>query len=368
MLFAVKWAALIPMATLVEILVIVAYNMREWKSFQSILRGPRNDMAILLTTFLLTVLVDLTAAIEIGMALAAFLFMQKMISFSGVNILSRAGNEPNDVNVEMMDANLNPERVEVFEITGPLFFGAVHKFKDAMKLIEKPPAILIIRMRQVPIIDATGIKTLQEVHREFKIRHTKIILSEVNNYQVLKEIKDSRLMFAIGKANITASFPDALDRSRIILSDLSYTGRKKKQINHRTTSIDNLQLLDYIVIILPGDGDNILANCQMIFDNIIDIKHRHSIGSLRFDKDIRGKFFHCPGEGCSYEVMGIIHKIYFGIVFFRADKHYIERVNFLQRFFLPNEYGFQHVLGDLGFGLLNIKQRPQIFKQPGVVT
>jgi SulP family sulfate permease len=120
----------------------------------------------------------------------------------------------------MLDARQIPDKVEVFEITGPLFFGAVHKFKDAMKLIEKPPAILIIRMRQVPIIDATGIKTLQEVHREFKIRHTKIILSEVTSNQVLKEMKDSRLMFAIGKANITASFSDALNRSRIILNDI----------------------------------------------------------------------------------------------------------------------------------------------------
>ena len=88
MLFVGKWAALIPMATLAGILVVVAYNMSEWKSFVSVLKGPRSDVAVLLTTFLLTVLVDLTVAIEIGIVLAAFLFMRKMIKFSNVSVLT----------------------------------------------------------------------------------------------------------------------------------------------------------------------------------------------------------------------------------------------------------------------------------------
>ena len=220
MLFIGKWAALIPMATLAGILVVVAYNMSEWESFISVFKGPRSDVAVLLTTFLLTVLVDLTVAIEIGMVLAAFLFMRKMIKFSDVSILTKDIDD--NVIGKDKDAIGNyiiPKNVEVFEITGPLFFGAAYKFKDAMRFIEEPPRVLIIRMRQVPIIDATGIRTLEEVYKESKHRGTKLILSEVHSVQVLKELQDARLLFAIGKANVTNSFEEALTRSRVLLPD-----------------------------------------------------------------------------------------------------------------------------------------------------
>lgn len=217
MLFVGKWAALIPMATLAGILVVVAYNMSEWKSFISVLRGPRSDAAVLLTTFLLTVLIDLTVAIEIGMVLAVFLFMRKMIKFSDVNILPKDNN--NNANDKDAIGNYTiPKNAEVFEITGPLFFGAAYKFKDAMKFIEKPPKVLIIRMRQVPIIDATGIKTIEDVYKESKHQGTKLILSEVHSEQVKSELKTSRLMFAIGKANITDTFVQALGRAEAILN------------------------------------------------------------------------------------------------------------------------------------------------------
>ena len=113
-----------------------------------------------------------------------------------------------------------PKGVEVFEITGPFFFGAVHKFKDALKLVEKPPKVLIIRMRQVPIIDATGIKTIEEVYKESKQRGTKVILSEVHSAQVMQELKNARLLFAIGKANVTITFEKSLKRSTELLQDI----------------------------------------------------------------------------------------------------------------------------------------------------
>lgn len=210
-----KWAALIPMPALAGILIIVAYNMSEWENFVAILKGPKSDMLVLLSTFFLTVLIDLTVAIEIGMVLAAFLFMRKMIQFSEVNLL------PKDVEENDKEAIGNfsiPKDVEVFEISGPLFFGATYKFKDAIKLIEKTPKVLIIRMRQVPMIDVTGIKTLQEINKESKHRGTKLILSEVNSEQVLKELQSARLLFAIGKANVTESFEAALKRSKTLLS------------------------------------------------------------------------------------------------------------------------------------------------------
>ena len=223
MLFVGKWASLIPMATLAGILVIVAYNMSEWRGFATVLRGPRTDVVVLLTTFFLTVLVDLTIAIEVGMVLAAFLFMRNMIKFSNVNMLTREIDDQTEVKDREAMENYNiPPQVEVYEITGPLFFGAAYKFKDAMRFIEKPPKILILRMRKVPIIDATGIKTLEEVYKESKNRGTKLILSEVDSLQVREELKDARLIFSIGKANVTDTFKEAIERSKIILLDLSH--------------------------------------------------------------------------------------------------------------------------------------------------
>lgn len=219
-LFVGKWAALIPMATLAGILIVVAYNMSEWENFVSILKGPKSDVAVLLITFLLTVLVDLTVAIEIGMLLAVFLFMRKMVRFSDVNILNKNLEEDENVKDSQSITNFTiPRDAEVFEITGPLFFGAAYKFKDAVRLIEKAPKVLIIRMRNVPIIDATGIKTIREVYRESKRRGTRIILSEVHSEQVMEELQDARLLFAIGKANLTDTLPEAIERCNAILKE-----------------------------------------------------------------------------------------------------------------------------------------------------
>lgn len=180
-------------------------------------------MAILLTTFLLTVLVDLTVAIEIGMVLAAFLFMRNMIKFSGVsNLMEEPEGNNNGHDEGSLEHFKIPANVEVFEITGPLFFGAAYKFKDAMRLIEKPPRVLIIRMRKVPIIDATGIKTIQEVYKESKHQGTKLILSEVHSVQIIEELQKARLLFSVGKANVTETFQSAIDRSIVILNDLKY--------------------------------------------------------------------------------------------------------------------------------------------------
>jgi SulP family sulfate permease len=214
MLFFGKWAALIPMATLGGILVVVAYNMSEWKNFRSVLRGPRSDIAILITTFLLTLFVDLTVAIEIGMVLAVFLFMRNMVLFSNVNILEKDSENEQDG----IGDHVTRKNVEVFEITGPLFFGAAYKFREAMRFIKKSAKVLIIRMRNVPIIDATGIKALEEVYKEAKQRGTQLILSEVHSEQVHEELQSARLLFTIGKVNVTETFEKALERSENILN------------------------------------------------------------------------------------------------------------------------------------------------------
>lgn len=217
MVFVGKWAALIPMATLGGILVVVAYNMSEWENFLSVLKGPRSDSLVLLATFLLTVLIDLTVAIEIGMVLATFLFMRKMIQVSEVNMLT--GEESGSVDTDKLSQFRVPKEVEVFEISGPLFFGAAYKFKEAIKFIEKKPKVMIIRMRYVPVIDATGINSIRDVYKETKHMGIKLILSEVHNENVLGELKAARLLFAIGKANVTDSFDKALKRADEILSE-----------------------------------------------------------------------------------------------------------------------------------------------------
>ena len=204
LLFLGKWAALIPMATLAGILIIVAYNMSEWQHFRSILKGSSGDVIVLLSTFFLTVLADLTIAIETGMILALIFFVRNLVKQTDITSVS---------NGKHAAQNHLPADVEIFEIEGPLFFGAVYKFTDAIRQIEKPPRVLILRMKQVPLIDATGIKALKDVLRDCNKRKTRLILSDISSQQILDELSRSRLLFAIGKANVTKSFEAALKRS-----------------------------------------------------------------------------------------------------------------------------------------------------------
>jgi SulP family sulfate permease len=227
MLFVGKWAALIPMATLAGILIMVAWNMSELDNFFSVLKGSKSDAAVLITTFGLTVLVDLTVAIEVGMILAAFLFMRKMMQVSSVEQTVFTTGQVAD---EVFDERTIPLGVDVFEINGPLFFGAAYKFKDAMKMLEKPAQVLIIRMRNVPVIDATGIRVLREVHTATKKQGTKLVLAEVNSLQVTGELKKARLLFQIGKGNVKDTFEEALERANGILSEASHSSVHPKPL------------------------------------------------------------------------------------------------------------------------------------------
>ncbi len=215
MLAVGKWAVLIPMSCLAGILIIVAYNMSEYATFINIVKGSRSDAAVLITTFLLTVLFDLTLAIEIGMVLAVFLFMRRMIKISNVgSILNENGNE----NDENSIANISiPKDVEVFEITGPFFFGAAYKFKDAIKVIEKKPRVLIVRMRHVPVIDATGLHTIKDVLKMCRNENIQLIISGIQPH-VLDEFKKSRLLFQIGKRYVTNDLSIALQRANEVIS------------------------------------------------------------------------------------------------------------------------------------------------------
>ncbi|WEA01598.1 SulP family inorganic anion transporter [Mucilaginibacter sp. SJ] len=216
MLFIGQWAALIPMATLAGILVVVAWNMSELGNFIDVFKGSKSDASVLLITFCLTILVDLTVAIEIGIIVAAFLFMRKMMQSSSVQQTILA---PDQLSDDEFNQSVIPKGVDVFEINGPLFFGAAYKFKDTMKVLEKPARVLIIRMGNVPVIDATGIRVLRDVHQEIKKKGTKLILSEANSEQVTGALKKTRLLFQIGKGNVRDTFEKALKRADEVLSD-----------------------------------------------------------------------------------------------------------------------------------------------------
>ncbi|MDP2036151.1 MAG: STAS domain-containing protein, partial [Ignavibacteria bacterium] len=227
MLFFGSYAKLIPMATLAAILVIVAYNMSEWHSFKSLLKSPKSDVAVLLTTFFLTVIFDLTIAIEIGMVLAVLLFMKRMAEVSNVSVITRElEDEEEKPDSNAIDKKQIPEGVEVFEINGPFFFGAAKKFKDEMLQVEEPPKVRIIRMRNVPAVDATGLQTLKDFYHDAKKHKTHMILSGVHT-QPLYAMTQAGLFDLYGEENIFGNIDDALDHARELLG-LPKLGRPKE--------------------------------------------------------------------------------------------------------------------------------------------
>jgi len=198
-LFLGQWAALIPMATLAGILVLVAYNMGEWSMFAKLFRSPKSDIMVLLTTFLLTVLVDLTVAIEVGIVLASFLFMKRMIEVSEVKYLNEGSvNDEWILDPEMLDAINIPSGIEIFEISGPFFFGAADKFRDTISQMKRRPQVLILRMRFVPVMDATGLSALEDLLRKAKKSKMEVIFSGVHA-QPFKVMKEAGIIEMIGE-------------------------------------------------------------------------------------------------------------------------------------------------------------------------
>ena len=217
MLLFGSYARLIPMATLAAVLIIVSYNMSEWRSFKFLLKSPRSDVLVLLTTFFLTVIFDLTIAIEIGMVLSVILFMKRMAEVSNVNVVTRELEDAEDVvDPNSINKKQIPEDVEVFEINGPFFFGAAKKFKDQMLIIEKQPKVRIIRMRNVPAVDATGLRALKDFYNDAKKHKIHLILSGVHT-QPLYALTQAGIFDLFGEENILGNIDDALDRAREIL-------------------------------------------------------------------------------------------------------------------------------------------------------
>ncbi len=182
-LFLGKWARYIPLATLAAILVVVAYHMSEWQAFTQLLRTPKSDVAVLLTTFLLTVLVDLTVAVQVGVVLAAFLFMKRMADVTNVGMVTAEWNDAPDGTMkgdtEGVARREIPAGVEVYEVNGPFFFGAADKIKDVLHFVAKKPRVFILRMRNVPAIDASGIRVLDDLFRSFSHQGIRFLISGI---------------------------------------------------------------------------------------------------------------------------------------------------------------------------------------------
>jgi sulfate permease, SulP family len=220
-LFFGKWAGLIPLATLAAILVVVAYHMSEWRTFRDELRAPKADVAVLMVAFFLTVVVDLTVAIEVGMVLAAFLFMHRMSEVTNVSAVTNeirreAGRE--DDRDDAMSRRVVPEGVEIYEINGAFFFGAAETFKDTLGQVAKKPKVLIIRMRNVSLLDSTALRALRDVVRRSKTDRTLVLISEIHA-QPLAALERSTLNEELGDDAIFMNLDDAIDRARFFLAE-----------------------------------------------------------------------------------------------------------------------------------------------------
>jgi SulP family sulfate permease len=219
MLFFGKYAAMIPLSCLAGILIVVAYNMSEWRSFISIMSGSKYDVLVLIVTFLLTVFTDLTVAIEVGMILSALLFMQRMSKLGEIISVE------NDKDL-IEDYGTLPDGISVYEINGPFFFGAANKYKEVLKEVGIKSLVLILRMRNVPFIDATGMHNFKEVLKTLRSYKVKVILSGVQQ-GVYNELLKSDIHHYIPKENICFDYDCAKIKAEEIFKE--YKNRHQRQ-------------------------------------------------------------------------------------------------------------------------------------------
>src|SRR5690606_37263086 len=175
-------AKLIPLSCLAGVFVVVSWHMGEWHHFRALLKSNRMDVIVLLTTFFLTVFFDLIIAIEVGMILSSFIFMKRMSETTSIRNATRFFKneaENGDLLFEEEIPDI-PEDALIYEINGPLFFGASQKFQEVIKELKQSPRVLILRIRHVPFIDATGMKRLKEMYKNLEVSGTSTIISGAN--------------------------------------------------------------------------------------------------------------------------------------------------------------------------------------------
>ena len=205
----------VPLAALAGILMVVAWNMSERHHFMSILKGPRSDRLVLGLTFLLTVLIDLTVAVEVGIVLSALLFIRRMSEIANVSVITDAVSGDVDAAEDPKAFALRevPKGVEVYEIEGPFFFGMVDTFWNTLGRMKKSIPVLILRLRNVPAIDATGLHNLQQLHRKCRKQGTQLVLSGVNK-QPREAFTRSGFLDEVGEENFCLSIDAALERAK----------------------------------------------------------------------------------------------------------------------------------------------------------
>lgn len=210
-------AAYIPMSCLAGVLVIVSYNMSGWRTFMQLMKNPKSDVIVLFITFLLTVIFDLTIAIEVGLLIACLLFMKRMAESTQIKVIADEIDPNDETDAEVHEEHLRiPQGVEVYEIHGPYFFGIANKFEELMTAMEDHPKVRIIRMRRVPFIDSTGIHNLQNLCEMSHREGTHIVLSGVtpNVYSVLEH---NGFCHLLGKDHICPNINVALERASAIV-------------------------------------------------------------------------------------------------------------------------------------------------------
>ncbi len=225
MLLLAPVAKLIPLPCLAGILVVVAWHMGEWHHFFSMMKSNRMDVLVLLTSFFLTVFFDLIIAIETGMILSSFIFMKRMSEATSIRSSGNLMGPKNEGEEKLFEEELSeiPKNVLIYEINGPLFFGASQKFQEVLTDLNRQPEILILRMRHVPFIDATGINRLKEMCHQLQLKGTTIIISGAN-HDVKQEMFKAQLYSIIDRHNILLNINDAIERAKDILVQ-----RKEKQ-------------------------------------------------------------------------------------------------------------------------------------------
>ncbi|GAB6011901.1 SulP family inorganic anion transporter [Viscerimonas tarda] len=203
----------IPMACLAGVLIIVSYNMSEWRTFKGLLKGPKSDIAVLITTFGLTVIFDLTIAIEIGLLLAVFLFMKRIMDNTQVSVIKDELNLSDDMEAPVQEEKLSLKKgIEVYEIDGPFFFGIANKFDESMRQIGEKSEVRIIRMRKVPFMDSTGLQNLKNLCMKSKKENIHVILSGVRP-NVREMLRKTGFPQLIGEENICDNINIAVERA-----------------------------------------------------------------------------------------------------------------------------------------------------------
>ena len=217
-LFFMPLAKYIPMACLAGVLVIVSYGMSGWRSFLALMKNPKSDVTVLLITFFLTIIFDLTVAIEVGLIIACLLFMKRVSEITDVKAVTDEINEESDMIKDNAEHLAIPEGVEVYEINGPYFFGAGNKFEEVMAAFGDRPKVRIIRMRKVPFVDSTGIHNLTNLCEMSHNEGIEVVLSGVCE-KVHKQLEKARFYDILGNKNICSHINLALERANEIIGE-----------------------------------------------------------------------------------------------------------------------------------------------------